>query len=91
MMPRASSRVVAVDRAVCSCVSGVTGWCKHIAAALIVFHQLNQKNVAADELTCTSKPCTWAAPPKNAMKKSKEVRHVEFRQVKANRARSPAS
>ena len=89
MVPRASSRVVAVDRAVCKCVSGVTGWCKHIAAALIVFHQLNEKNVDEDELTCTSKPCTWTAPPKTAMKKSKEVRRVEFRQVKPNRARSP--
>lgn len=54
-----------------------------------MFHQLNEKNVHEDELTCTSKPCTWTAPPKNAMKKSKEVRHVEFRQVKPNRARSP--
>ena len=89
MVPRASSRVAAVDRAVCKCVSGVTGWCKHIAAALIAFHQLNEKNVHEDELTCTSKPCKWTAPPKTAMKKSKEVRRVEFRQVKPHRARSP--
>ena len=89
MMPRASSRVAAVDRAVCKCVSGVTGWCKHIAAALIVFHQLNEKNADEDESTCTSKPCKWTAPPKTAMKKSKEVRRVEFRQVKPHRARSP--
>ena len=89
--PHGSFRVVSIDRAVCDCVSGVTGWCKHIAAALILFHNLNQKNTDADDATCTSKPCTWLAPPKNAMKKSKEVRNIEFRQPKGNRPHSPAA
>ena len=89
--PHGSFRIVSIDRAVCDCVSGVTGWCKHIAAALILFHNLNQKNTDADDATCTSKPCTWLAPPKNAMKKSKEVRNIEFRQPKGNRPHSPAA
>ena len=47
--------IISVDWAKCTCRAGVLGHCKHIAAAMVGYKNLERP-------TCTSLPCAWNKP-----------------------------
>ena len=85
-----------IQKAFCPCPAGNDGRCNHLAATLFAMEDIfnktaNQKEPESDQVSCTSKPCTWNAPGKRKQEPTiiqdiKFQKHVYGKKVKAPEA-----